>query len=112
MSFQHIYLRDVPHEFIITAGSGVLPSDLSLFFDFNLDWWHHAEVKGLTLMHYQHFDTDQLTWEELAVALQLMPSKGQARKNGWSGSVPFGYIELKRKFHRFHILNLNRSFDG
>lgn len=110
MSFQHIYLRDVPHEFIITAGSWVIPTDLDLFFDFNATQWHFDDVAGMTLTHHQHFDTDHLTWEGLAASLHLMPSKGQARKNGWSGPVPFGYSELRRKFHRFYVLNLNKEF--
>jgi len=78
--FKFITLRDIPHEFIITVGDHVWLSDLGLFFDFNLSEWSELDQRGLTLTHYRHFPGD-ITLEDLAVALQMMPSKGQARKN-------------------------------
>jgi hypothetical protein len=41
-----------------------------------------------------------------------MPSKGQARKNGYNGVIPIGYTEVKKKFHKFYILNLDKSFNA
>ena len=38
--------------------------------------------------------------------MDQMPSNSQARKNGWSGEIPHGYSELKRKHHRFYILKM------
>lgn len=103
-------LRDIPHEFIITIGSGVLPSDLELFFSFNLVEWKELDKQGITLTHYIHFD-DDIQMEDLAVALEHMPSKNQARKNNWGGPIPDGYSEFKRKFHRFYILKLLQPLD-
>ena len=94
-------LRDIPHHFHITMGSGIQKNDDELFFG--------PIVKrdpNISLDHYQHFD-DVLTYDQLAVALDQMPSNSQARKNGWSGEIPEGYSEFKRKFHRFYILKLS-----
>lgn len=100
-----ISLRDIPHEFIITMGEGIHENDLRLFFDFKPS----DIIEGISLVHYAHFDKE-LTFEELAVILEQQPSKGQARKNGWLGKIPQGYTEIKRKFHKFYILNLDSSF--
>lgn len=94
-------LRDIPHEFVITMGKGIEPTDLMLFFDVDpskLD-------PQISLTHVRHFE-QTITWEQLAIELDQMPSKTEARKNGWNGQIPIGYSEMKRKFHRFYILNL------
>lgn len=128
-TFKFIALRDIPHEFIITMGPGVrLPKkrniiqrviffftkekdDLELFFGF-------VEKRDVKLCsccgkrcdftHVVHFDKP-ISYEELAVALEQQPSKGEARKNGWKGPIPEGYTEFKRKYHRFYILNLPKE---
>jgi hypothetical protein len=38
-------------------------------------------------------------WADVAVALKMFPSKGQARKNGWGGDIERGYTERKTKRH-------------
>lgn len=40
---------------------------------------------------------DVFDFADMAVALKLFPSKGQARKNGWSGPIPPGYGERRYK---------------
>jgi hypothetical protein len=99
MSF--ISFRDSPHEFIITIGA-LREGDLQLFFgqsEFPQD--------GQSRTVHFHFDTTQ-TWEDLAAFLRLQPSKSQARKNGWSGPIPWGYSELHKKaWQHFYILNLD-----
>ena len=107
--FEWIALRDMPHEFIITIGDGILPTDLKLFFDIDIDEWKLADEAGITLVHVVHYPGDAMMWDDLAVLLGQMPSKSQARKNGWSGEIPHGYSEMKRKFHRFYILKLGAS---
>lgn len=95
-----ISFRDSPHEFIITIGQ-LKENDLQLFFgqsEFPKD--------GQSRTVYFHFETAP-TWEDLAVFLQLQPSKSQARKNGWTGPIPWGYSELRRKVSFFYILNLD-----
>ena len=53
------------------------------------DWWgfdpnDHIEIQeNWTLAH-------------LAVEMELFPSVGQARKNGWDGPIPSGYTEKKK----------------
>ena len=94
-------LRDIPHEFFITIGKGIEPNDLKLFFDLDVS----KIVPGISLIHVAHFD-ESIKFEELAIALDQMPSKSEARKNKWEGAVPFGYTEIKRKYHRFYILHL------
>ena len=103
-----VSLRDIPHEFIITIGDFVLPTDLELFFSFNKKRWEYKYVKGLSCTYYHHFNKD-ITMAELAVKLDQMPSKGQARKNGWDNVIPEGYSEFKRKFHKFYILKLTKE---
>lgn len=39
------------------------------------------------------------TWEDIAVALGVFPSKGQARKNGWAGELPTGFNTRTTKKH-------------
>lgn len=96
-----ISLRDIPHEFIITMGNGIEPSDLKLFFDIEL-----SKINPLiSCTHIRHFD-HPIMWEQLAIELEQMPSKTEARKNNWNGKIPEGYTEHKRKFHRIYILNL------
>lgn len=121
-SYKYIQLRDCPHEFIITIGGGIKlertwweklihpvspkSTDLELFFQFDIKEWKELDVKGLTLVHYRHFDSADITMEDLAVALEQLPSKSQARKNGWAGPIPDGYSEFKRKFHKFYLLKI------
>jgi len=58
---------------------------------FNLpetDWWDfdpndHIEIQ-------EHW-----TMAHLAVEMELFPSVGQARKNGWNEPIPSGYTERK-----------------
>lgn len=38
---------------------------------------------------------DCLDWTAIAVACGFFPSRGQARKNGWSGPVPRGFGQRK-----------------
>lgn len=38
-------------------------------------------------------------WADIAVALRIFNSKGQARKNGWAGEIERGYTERKTKRH-------------
>lgn len=38
---------------------------------------------------------DCLEWADVAVRCGFFPSKGQARKNGWEGSVPRGFGQRK-----------------
>jgi len=44
-------------------------------------------------------DSDELSFEDIAVAIGAWPSRGQARKNGWSGRVPtrFGNRKLGKR---------------
>jgi len=44
-------------------------------------------------------DADELLFEDVAVAVGAWPSRGQARKNGWSGRVPvrFGSRKLGKR---------------
>lgn len=55
------------------------------------------------------------TLEDLMVRCGKFPSKGQARKNGWGGPIPFGYSHLiigsGRKRLDIYILNLSPDFD-
>lgn len=95
-----ISFRDSPHEFVITIGA-VRDGDLQLFFgqsEFPKD--------GQSRTVHFHFE-NAITWEDLAAFLQLQPSKSQARKNGWTGPIPWGYSELRRKVSFFYILNLD-----
>lgn len=41
--------------------------------------------------------SERFDFAEMAVALNIFPSKGQARKNGWSGPIPEGYGERHYK---------------
>jgi len=58
---------------------------------FNLpetDWWgfdpdDHIEIQP----HW--------TMAHIAVEMELFPSVGQARKNGWDGPIPHGFTERK-----------------
>lgn len=43
------------------------------------------------------------TMAHIAVAMELFPSLGQARKNGWSDPIPEGYTE------RFKIGKMNKA---
>jgi len=43
----------------------------------------------------QRMDVDCLDWAEVAVLCNFFPSKGQARKNGWIGPVPYGFGQRK-----------------
>ncbi len=121
-TFKFIALRDVPHEICITIGGGVKLSrtkwekivnlvyprstDLELFFGLDKRW-EDMTKRGVTFTVHRHFDDINTTWEEIAAKLELMPSKSQARKNGWTGSIPSGYSEMKRKNTKFFILKLD-----
>lgn len=121
-TYKYVSLRDCPHEFIITIGGGVkrdrtrieriinwfkpVSTDYELFFSLNYEKWKELDSKGLTLTYCIHFDDINTSMEDIAIALQQQPSKSQARKNGWSGPIPDGYSEFKRKFHKFYILKL------
>jgi hypothetical protein len=83
-------------------------TDYELFFSLNYKEWKKKDIAGVTFIHVQHFDNVNMTMEDLAVALQQMPSKGQARKNGWTGPIPSGYSEFKKKFHHFAILKMEK----
>lgn len=93
----YISFRDSPHQFVITIGA-IEPGDLILFFQ------QEVFLEDSRTVHF-HFDELQ-TWEDMAVFLQLQPSKSQARKNGWTGAIPWGYSELHRKLSWFYVLNL------
>lgn len=55
------------------------------------------------------------TMEDLMVEAGKFPSRGQARKNGWGGPIPFGYSHIKvgsgKNRTDFYILNLDPDFD-
>lgn len=46
--------------------------------------------------------------EQLAVESGLFPSLSQARKNNFSGPIPFGLSQLGTKKHRFWVWNPNK----
>lgn len=99
-----VSFRDSPYEFCITMGS-LQPGDLQLFFGQS-----EFDNANSRTVHF-HFEK-AITWEELAVFLQLQPSKSQARKNGWNGPIPWGYSELHRKtWQHFYILNLDPNLE-
>lgn len=56
------------------------------------------------------------TWEEIAVLAGIFPSKGQARKNGWTGTLRHGFHQravgqnAKRKC--ITVLNFLESEDN
>lgn len=85
-------LRDIPHEFIVTMGSGILPTDLKLFFDIDLS----KIDPQISLTHVKHFE-EPISFDDLAVSLDLFPSKGEAKRNGWLGKIPQGYIQFTGK---------------
>jgi len=47
------------------------------------------------------------TWEELATQCKLFPSKGQARKAGWSGPIEPGFSQREIRKRRFLVTVLN-----
>lgn len=49
---------------------------------------------------------DTITMEEILVMLGKFPSKGQARKNGWSGPVPDGFNAWQIGKFQFVTLNM------
>lgn len=53
-----------------------------------IDWWgfdpdNHIEIQP----HW--------TMAHLAVEMELFPSVGQAKKNGWDGAIPQGFTEKR-----------------
>ena len=121
-TFKFISMRDIPGEVVITIGGGIklsrtkwenliyrfypVSTDLELFFGLDKEWERLTKM-GCSFTTHRHFDNVDMTWEDLAVALEFMPSKSQARKNGWAGPIEMGYSETKRKLHRFYILKLD-----
>jgi hypothetical protein len=47
--------------------------------------------------------------EDLAVEAGLFPSRGQARKNGFCGTIPWGLSMLGTKKNRFWVWNTAKS---
>lgn len=100
--------RDIPHEFFIIMGSEILNTDFELFFQESREFDSNIQLK------YVYHSDKVLTMEDLCVLLDFQPSKSQARSNGWSGLIPEGYSEFKKKcnydgwfaWHKFYILNL------
>jgi hypothetical protein len=59
---------------------------------FNLpqeDWWGFTQEDSIEMQPHWKM-------EHIAAEIGLFPSLGQARKNGWSGDIPFGYTEIRR----------------
>ncbi len=59
---------------------------------FNLpesDWWDFDPNDSIEIQSHW-------TMAHIAVEMGLFPSAGQARKNGWDGTIPHGYTELKK----------------
>lgn len=60
---------------------------------FNLpetDWWDFDPNEGFIELQ-PHW-----TMAHIAVEMELFPSLGQARRNGWDGPIPHGYTERRR----------------
>lgn len=58
---------------------------------FNLpetDWWDFDPEDSIEIQPHWKM-------EHIALEMELFPSLGQARKNGWSGEIPQGYIEKR-----------------
>jgi hypothetical protein len=53
------------------------------------DWWGFEPETSIEIQ--EHW-----TMAHLAVEMELFPSVGQARKNGWDGPIPQGFTEKKR----------------
>ena len=47
---------------------------------------------------------------ELLVKLDLADSKGEARRNDFSGEIPYGYNEYHYGQHYFYVLNVEMGF--
>ena len=59
---------------------------------FNLpesDWWDFDPNDSMEIQSHW-------TMAHIAVEMGLFPSAGQARKNGWDGTIPHGYTERKK----------------
>ena len=52
------------------------------------DWWGFDPENSIEIQ--EHW-----TLAHLAVEMELFPSAGQARKNGWNGPIPQGFTEKK-----------------
>lgn len=52
------------------------------------DWWGFDPEDSIEIQ-------DHWTLAHLAVEMELFPSVGQARKNGWSNPIPEGFTEKK-----------------
>lgn len=50
---------------------------------------------------------DFSTWADVAVYLKIFPSKGQAKKNGWSGTLEEGFQQRFIKKNGLMITILN-----
>jgi len=58
---------------------------------FNLpktDWWGFEPETSIEIKPHW-------TMAHIAIEMELFPSLGQARKNGWDGPIPQGYTEKK-----------------
>lgn len=53
-----------------------------------------------------HVD-DNATMEDVVVLLGKFPSKGQARKNGWTGPIPWGFNVWQIGKEQFVTLNMD-----
>jgi hypothetical protein len=53
------------------------------------DWWGFDPEDSIEIQSHW-------TMAHIAVYMELFPSLGQARKNGWDGEIPHGYTERKR----------------
>lgn len=54
-----------------------------------------------------HRVADNCTMEEVVVLLGKFPSKGQARKNGWTGPIPLGFNCWQIGKDQFVTLNMD-----
>lgn len=59
---------------------------------FNLpetDWWGFTPEDSIEIQPHW-------TMAHIAVEMELFPSLGQAKKNGWACEIPHGYTEKRR----------------
>lgn len=66
--------------------------------DLVLDHFWNPTEDGILFLH-----ADISTMEDLAVLVEIFPSKGQARKNGMTGEIPFGIWLLGTKKKRVWV---------
>jgi hypothetical protein len=53
-----------------------------------IDWWDFDPENSILIQSHW-------TMSHIAVEMELFPSVGQARKNGWDGLIPHGYTEKR-----------------